>query len=706
MAEFLLEIFGEEIPARMQKNAGAQLAQLAEGWLKEKKIEGAQVMSHVTPRRLVLVIQNLPIKQNDVSEEKKGPALGAPQQAIDGFLKANNLKSLDECELRDGGKAQYYFVNVLTPGKQMTELLAELPSHLIAQFNWPKSMRWGSFTKAWIRPIHRVMAIFDQKPLKGFISLGEGESAKIHFSAETTGHRFMAPDSFIVTSFEDYKEKCKKAFVIVDREERMTIIQEKAAALASDKGLVFQPDEGLMEEVSGLVEYPVPFLGQIDQAFMDVPMEVLTTSMRVHQKYFPLYQADGKLAPFFVIVANIVPNDKGVAIVTGNEKVLRARLSDARFFWDQDRKVTLESRRESLNNIRFHEKLGSVFLKTERIAGILSELLKSANHAHLSAIDSKKLMTAGQLSKADLLSGMVGEFPELQGVMGGYYAAHDGLGDAISIAIQDHYKPMGAADQLPRTVEGALVSLADKVDSLVGFFTAGLKPTSSKDPFALRRACLGIVRIIEAFELDFDFVALCEHVFRLYAGQGIFMLDKEKCPLDEIHAFALERMKVYLKDKGLRYDLIQATYETGHLTHLYLIFKRVTALTDFCGQAEATRLLSLFKRANNILQIEETKDKVGYKGQVNPIYLKDGFETKLHVALERASESVDVAIKKNDYVEAMQHLAHLSSPVNDFFENVMVNVEDSNVRINRLELLGQIRQTMNRIASFSCIDEK
>lgn len=706
MAEFLLEIFGEEIPARMQKNAQSQLAQLAGTWLKDNKIEGAEVVTHVTPRRLVLVIQNLPLKQNDVSEEKKGPAVGAPQQAIDGFLKANGLRSLDDCEVRDAGKAQYYFVTVSMPGKHMAELLADLPSYLIAQFNWPKSMRWGSFTKAWIRPIHRVMAIFDQKPLKGFVTLGEEEESKIHFCSETTGHRFMAPASFSVSDFADYQAKCEKAFVIVDREKRMKMIQEKASVLAAQKGLVFEPDEALMEEVAGLVEYPVPFLGQIDQAFMDVPMEVLTTSMRVHQKYFPLYQKDARLAPFFVIVANIVPNDKGVAIVTGNEKVLRARLSDARFFWDQDRKVTLESRRDSLNNIRFHEKLGSVFLKTERIAAILTELLKSANHAHLSTIQADKLIQAGQLSKADLLSGMVGEFPELQGVMGGYYAAHDGLGDVVSIAIQDHYRPMGAADQLPRTIEGALVSLADKVDSLVGFFTAGLKPTSSKDPFALRRACLGIVRLIEAFELDFDFVALCEHVFRLYAGQGIFMLDKEKCPLDEIHAFALERMKVYLKDKGLRHDLIQATYEIGHLRHLYLIFKRVTALKDFCGQAEATRLLALFKRANNILQIEETKDKVGYKGQVNPIYLKDGFEVKLHVALEKASESVDVAIQKNDYVEAMQHLAHLSSPVNDFFEHVMVNVEDSNVRINRLELLGQIRQTMNRIASFSCIDEK
>ncbi|MFZ3034813.1 MAG: glycine--tRNA ligase subunit beta, partial [Parvibaculum sp.] len=471
MSELLLELFSEEIPARMQKRASEDLQRLVTDALKAAGVESANARAFATPRRLTLVIDGLPDKTPDVKEERKGPKVGAPQQAIDGFLRAAGLTSIDQASVQEDKKGAFYLAVTEKPGRATADLIAEIVPDVIRGFPWPKSMRWGTGTLRWVRPLHSILCILDGKVVE--IEL-EGISA----DSMTYGHRFMAPDGFNVTSFADYQAKLKEAKVILDPKARVDEIREVALFLAQEAGLHLVEDEALLHEVAGLVEWPVPLMGKIDDEFMSVPQEVLTSTMRANQKYFALTDAEGNLAPNFIVVANIAAHDGGEAIVNGNERVLRARFADARFLWDQDRKQTLTSRVPKLKEVVFHAKLGTVHDKAMRIGKLAQELA-----AFVPGADAKNAKIAGELSKADLTTGMVGEFPELQGLMGAYYARNDGLDDDVAQAIAEHYAPLGPTDAVPASSLGATVALADKFDTLAAFWAIDEKPTGSKDPY-------------------------------------------------------------------------------------------------------------------------------------------------------------------------------------------------------------------------------
>lgn len=700
MSELILEFLSEEIPARMQKAAAKQMQDLAMSWCLDNRLNFGEIQTFVTPRRLILHVTDLPLQQTDLKEEKKGPSTSAPQQAIEGFLKANGDLKIEDCIKKDTGKGEYFFIDVNEKGADTKDLLKDLPGYIFHKFNWPKSMKWGSFSHHWVRPLQNIMMVFDGKKVTGELA-----DIDLKFTDQTSGHRFMSVSTFTVSTFKDYEDQLRKAFVIIDREERKKMIAEAAEKIADENHLQFKPDEGLLDEVCGLVEWPHPLIASIDQEFMDVPAEVLITSMRVHQKYFPLYSKEGKLAPHFMLVSNIKPTDGGKTIIAGNEKVLRARLSDAKFFWDQDRKKHLNSYLDALNEMRFHDKLGSLAQKSERLSKLVDSLCKDLLQIDHS-VANKALTEAASLCKADLLTGMVGEFPELQGVMGGYYALQDHLNEKTASAIRDHYKPAGAHDDLPESIEASLLSIADKLDSLVGFFTAGLKPTSSKDPFALRRACLGILRIVKENDFEFNLSQHLEAAYGLYCEQSIFQATKSKLPVAEIRSFFHDRLRVYLKDLGIRHDFIQAVFEEDDVDNLRFVFKKIDALDSFFQQDSASYLLALFKRANNILEIEENRDKSNYTGEIDRNYLKDTAETNLYTTLMNTSKSVEIALGRQDFEMAMTEISKLSVPVNDFFDKVMVNVEDEEIRINRLQLLGQIRGTVNKIVRFSMIEER
>ncbi len=487
MAELLVELFSEEIPARMQARAAEDFKGLVTAKLTAAGLEFASATAHVTPRRLVLVVDGLPVSQPDVREERRGPRADAPEKALQGFLGSVGL-TLEQCERRDTGKGEFWFAVIEKRGGATRDVLPGLVLEAIRELPWPKSMRWGRNSFRWVRPLHHALARFDGAVLEGGLDLGDRHLA---FTGETSGHRFLAPDPFAVEGFEDYRAKLREAFVILDREERKRIIADGIAALADGAGLVARPDPGLLEEVCGLVEWPVAMLGRIDARFMDVPKEVLVTSMRSHQKYFALETADGALAERFVVIANMASEPtRDATIVAGNEKVLRARLSDAKFFWDQDRKVALGDRRGALQDVKFYDRLGTMADKVQRFAQLAVEIGERIG------ADPDRARRAATLCKADLTTGMVGEFPELQGVMGRYYARDAGEDPAVADAIAEHYSPLGPGDRCPTAPVSVAVALADKIDTLVGFFAIGETPTGSKDPFALRRAALGVIRLI------------------------------------------------------------------------------------------------------------------------------------------------------------------------------------------------------------------
>ncbi len=705
MAELLLELLSEEIPARMQARAAEDLKRLASESLAKAGLAFKHIAAYATPRRLALMVDGLPAKQPDTAEERRGPRVDAPQQAIDGFLRANGI-ALDRCEQRDTGKGVFWFVNIQKKGTKTAEVLPAIIEGVLAQLPWAKSMRWAGPAR-WVRPLRGIVCLFDGRVVPVTV-------AGVKAGNVTRGHRFLAPKPFAVKNFADYKKKLLKARVVLDAAERRGTIQDALARLAATKGLLPVQDEGLLNEVAGLVEWPVVLLGRIDDAFMSLPPEVLTTTMRQHQKYFSLKDKSGKLAPVFAVVSNMETKDKGAAIVAGNERVLRARLSDARFFWEQDKKKPLAARLPALKDRLFHAKLGSDFDRAQRLRALASELSRYIPGADPVAADR-----AAELAKADLTTGMVGEFPELQGIMGRYYALADGESKAVAEAIAEHYSPLGPNDACPTAPVSVAVALADKLDTLVGFFAINEKPTGSKDPFALRRAALGVIRLIVENGLRVPLLQAMEGALdnqRQFYGVAVFSgrpvpgrAGNVSNVALELLAFFADRLKVALKEKGVRHDLIDAVFaqknkDGGGEDDLVRLLARVDALKNFIVGADGANLLVAYARAANILKIEEKKDGKSYDAAPDPALLSQGEETALDAALRDATPKIAAALAAEKFGEAMAALARLRAPVDAFFDRVTVNCDDADLRANRLKLLSRIRAALGGVADFSKIE--
>ncbi|MBU6298378.1 MAG: glycine--tRNA ligase subunit beta [Alphaproteobacteria bacterium] len=750
MADLLLELFSEDIPARMQAQAAKDLERLVVGTLSDRGLlfEGAKAFAG--PRRLTLTTHGLPARQPDVSEEKKGPRVGAPEKAIEGFLRSAGV-TLEQCETRDDGKGTFYVAVIARKGRETADVLAEVLPETLAKLPWPKSMRFPGSPLRWVRPLHSILCTFD-----GEIVPFEFAGAK---SGNTTrGHRFLSQGIIEARRFDDYVKKLRDAHVVLDADERKEIILHHAKQKAFALGLELIEDVGLLEEVAGLAEWPVALVGHIEDRFMDVPAEILQTSMRTHQKYFSLRDAggraagarlklvsprsDAKLANRFVVVSNMVTTDGGKEIVAGNERVLRARLSDAKFFWDHDRKTKLADRVEALKDIVFHAKAGTMQDRVDRVTFVAMVLTK------LLGTDFEAVKRAAWLAKADLTTGVVGEFPELQGVMGRYYALHDGEQPDVADAIRDHYKPLGPNDQVPTAPVSVAVALADKIDSLVTLWRAGEKPTGSKDPFALRRAALGIIRIIlenklrvellipiftaigaakpreerawekrmrDAFSSNSLLKGLTDDLLTAArrrrdvekeigkgSMEGFSKSDEEA--IGEVLAFLADRLKVALKEKGIRHDLIDAVFSLGGEDDLVRLVARVESLQSFLASDDGANLLTAYRRAANILKAEEKKDKTSYDGKPDPETLSLAEEKMLFVELATAAELVRAEIERERFVDAMGVMSRLRKPVDAFFDKVTVNDKDPALRQNRLLLLSQLRAALHLVADFSKIE--
>ncbi len=690
MAELLLELFSEEIPARMQAKAEADLRDALTKGLSEAGVEFGDVVARSGPRRLMVAISGLPEKSADVSEEKKGPKTDAPEKAIEGFLRGAGLSSIDQAEVRsDPKKGDFYVAVREIPGRPLEDIIAGLVPEIVRGFHWPKSMRWGRGELRWVRPLQRILCVFNGKTV-------EFEIDGLKSGNETEGHRVHGRGPFKVSSYAEYKETLQeKGFVAIAREDRRLLIEEQAQMVCAQAGLELVEDKGLLEEVTGLAEWPVVILGEMDPAFLSLPPEVVQLSMRTHQKYFAVRDPKtGELAPKFVVVANIEASDGGVAIAAGNSRVLSARLDDARFFWEQDKATPLEKMAERLATIDFKKELGTIADKVERVAALARELAPKVG------ADPEMAERAARLAKADLVSGMVGEFPELQGVMGGYYAREQGETDAVATAIAEHYKPQGPSDAVPTEPVALAVALADKLDTLVGFWAIDEKPTGSKDPFALRRAALGVVRIVLENEVRLPLV----HAFQVARTINVttLKLSVRTEVVEDLLSFFADRLKQYLRDQGARHDLIDAVFALGE-DDLVLIVKRVEALAAFLETEDGANLLAGYKRAANILKAEEKKDGAAVEGEVDPSLFEQDEERALHAAIETAVSRGDAALEAEDFEAAMAALAELRGPVDAFFDGVTVNAHDEKLRANRLRLLTSIRAALFRVADFSKI---
>lgn len=695
-AELLIELFSEEIPARMQLQAASDFKRLFAEQLKQAQLEWDTIDTFVGPRRLTLAGKNIPTQQQDRSEERRGPRVDAPPKAIEGFLKSAGLSSIDDCEQRETPKGTFLFATQHIKGEQFRDLIPDMLNTIIKSFPWPKVMRWGGNAQSWVRPLHSILCLFDDQVVPGQLDLGE---TKIDFGDTTVGHRFMAPDVLTITSFADYKEKLEKASVIVDHNRRKSLIQEQIQQLAEEHNLVVHVDPKLLDEVTGLVEWPQTILGNIEPEFMSLPREVLVTSMRVHQKYFALENTKGDLAPHFIVVTNVKAQDGGATLVKGNERVLRARLADAQFFYDQDRKQTLEDHGKGLEGVIFHAQLGSMGEKIARMEVLAGQLASSMS------ADLTQAQRAARLCKNDLVTEMVGEFPELQGTMGAYYATHDGAADEVAQAIADHYKPRGPQDNLPTDSVGDVVSLADKLDTLVGFFAIGIKPTGAKDPYALRRAALGIIRIAERHQ-ELNLFEQLSAAYDLYAKANLPDLQPKDPIVEDLKTFVLDRLKVYWRDQGQRHDHIAAVFAVAKDTPLALLHQRVLALQNLMQGEDVIGidLLTAYKRACNIVRIEEEKDKTHYNGAVDVNVLIEPTEIKLHQSLVTNLAEIESSLEKHDYSKSMVFLAALKPEIDAFFDEVLVNAKVEDLRTNRLKILSLIRDTFNQIADFSVIE--
>ena len=699
MPELLFEILSEEIPARMQQRAASELERQVNQRLLDAGFMPEGVKGFAGPRRLTVVATGLPGRQPDRREEKKGPRDSAPDKAVAGFLKSAGLTSLDQCEKREDKKGAYYVAVIEKKGKPTADLVAEFAPDIIRGFSWPKSMRWGASSGAesdlkWVRPIHSVLCAFDGE-------IVDFEIDGLRAGDETRGHRFMAPDVIQVRNFDDYADRLRNANVILETKERKDIIAEDAATLCKAQGLELVEDEGLLVEVSGLAEWPVTVIGTFDEKFLTLPDEVLTASMRGHQKYFSVRDPKtGRLANKFICVANIEAADGGKAMRAGYERVLTARLSDGWYLYNQDLKTPLADRVGELDKVTFFEGLGSVGDRSKRMAAIVNDLSKFFE------FDTENARRAAYLAKADLVTGMVNEFPELQGAMGRYYALEQGEPAEIADAIRDHYKPVGQADGLPSGSTGAAVAIADKLDLLFGFFALGELPTGSKDPFALRRAALGVIRIVLEKQLRLRFSELTEGLLQLFRNQR--GEDFGPGEVSKILPFFHDRLKVYFKDQGRRHDAIDAVRFGKHGAlndDLVLIAKKLHALEDFLKTDDGENLAAAYKRAANILKAEEKADgAVAALDGVKASLFAESQEKSLFAALADAEAKVEKAAAVEDFEGAMAALASLRAPVDAFFEKVTVNADDAKLRANRLSLLARLRAATEQVADFSKLE--
>ncbi len=700
-SELLIELFSEEIPARMQAKAAEDLRRMVVEGLKGRGLGVGAAIAFATPRRLVLVVQDVPPMSPAVSEERKGPRVGAPDAAIQGFLKSAGLGSIEQAQVvEDGKKGSYYLAKIEKPGQPAPVLIGDVLGETLEKFPWPKSQRWGSGSFHWVRPLHSIICLYAGRVVP--IEVGG-----ITASNMTRGHRFHGNEPFAVTSFEDYGTKLKAAKVLLPSSERAEMIREQALALAKKARLELVEDEALLNENAGLAEWPLVLMGTFDEEFLAVPGECLTTSMKSHQKCFSLRNPEtGKVANKFLMISNLIPADGGHEVIAGNERVIRARLSDARFFWEQDLKRKLEPMHFELKGITFHDKLGSQWDRMERVTELARQIAGSVD------AEPEFAGRAAQLCKADLVSGMVGEFPELQGLMGRYYAEAEHMNPKIAAAIEEHYKPRGASDTVPTAPVSVAVALADKLDTLVGFWAIGEKPTGSGDPYQLRRAALGVIRIVLENDLRVPLVPLIEtHRQRV----GVSMLgglrtdlsatevDRIALATGDLLSFFADRLKVHLREKGARHDLIDAVFALGGQDDLALIVRRVEALDDFLKTDDGANLLAGVKRAANILAIEEKKDKTSYVGDYDIKLLVEKEEAALAAAIEQAKQDTVAALNVENFTGAMNALADLRAPVDAFFEKVTVNAPDPALRANRLKLLSEIRAATLNVADFSKI---
>lgn len=734
MTDFLLEIRCEEIPARMQAGARADLERLFRAQLDAAGLKAGEIVVWSTPRRLALIARDLPLATEAVSEELKGPRTSAPEQALDGFLRKTGLAK-DQLVERDG----VWFAVVEKPGRATKDVLAQAIPAIIRVFPWPKSQRWGAASLAtdslrWVRPLSGIVAILGEE-------LVECEVGDIRSGYATLGHRFHHPGEITIGGAGDYAEKLRACHVIVDHAEREALIRDKARAVAADAGLVLVEDEGLVVENAGLTEWPVPLLGRFDETYLEVPPEVIQLTSRINQKYFICRDAAEKLANAFVCTANIEAHDGGTAIVDGNRKVLAARLSDARFFWQQDRKTSLAVQAGKLARITFHEKLGTVADKVARVASLAEWL---ASEGVVPNCDPALARQAAELCKADLVTEMVGEFPELQGLMGGYYACAEGLPDAVADAIRDHYKPVGQGDDVPTAPVTVAVALADKIDTLAAFFLIDEKPTGSKDPFALRRAGISIIRLLTANGLRARLLPVltqATHPFAASRDNGVAVGHTQgRSALNDVLGFIADRLKVQQREAGVRHDLIDAVFALGGEDDLVRLLARVRALQAFVGTEDGANLLAGYKRAANILKKEgyasgvnagsEGEGIVPPTGEEDPLVLVDDpmfegvadqfarahtqpmslsyqpepAEQALISALDDAGPKAEEAVKAEDFTGAMAALASLRAPIDAFFEGVTVNDSDAQKRISRLALLDRFRAAVHKVADFSRIE--
>ncbi|MCO4842259.1 MAG: glycine--tRNA ligase subunit beta [Yoonia sp.] len=764
MSDLLIELFSEEIPARMQGKAAADLQKLVTDGLVEAGLTYKSAASFSTPRRLALQVEDLLTESKPVREERKGPKVGAPEQAINGFLRGAGL-TMDDLEIRDDKKGQTYFAIIEKPGRKAAEIIAEVLESAIRNFPWPKSMRWGTGTLKWVRPLHSIICILTDEAGAEIVPL---DIDGITSGQQTRGHRFLSPEPFNVTSFEDYEVKLKRANVMLRADERAEMIWHDATNQAFALGLEVVEDKGLLTEVAGLVEWPVVLIGQIDPTFYALPAEVLKTSMKEHQKFFSVRNPKSDQIERFVTVANTVTADHGATILKGNQKVLFARLSDAKFFWENDLRVAkagMQPWLDSLSNVTFHNKLGSQKERIDRIIALAREI------APIVGADADEAAEAARVAKADLSSEMVYEFPDLQGLMGRYYAKEAGLSDAIAAAAQDHYSPLGPSDDVPTAPVSVAVALADKIDTLTGFWAIDEKPTGSKDPFALRRAALGVIRLVLENDvsssklLSRDALKICalkclgqqELIDRISVlkndisdqekmveqdkrdvealtegavrdsmqsraddSDGDLEYLKEQISIEEnklaqietqvssvgndLLSFFHDRLKTYLKDQGIRHDIIDACIAMEGNDDLTLLVKRAKALSETLSTDDGVNLIQGFKRANNILTQAEEKDGVEYSYGADIKHAEAGAETDLFNALDAAEAKITPAMKAEDFSTAMTAMASLRGPIDAFFTDVQVNAEQQVVRRNRLNLLSRIRKICLSVADLTRVE--